>query len=108
MGRSGGKRAGARHHDASLSHPARYLPPPRSVDVADQTLRQFTRWLAANDVTTVGAITRRNIEDYKVHLVAQPGIHGQPMAKSSQRHRLGTVSYTHLRAHETGRNLVCR
>ena len=26
------------------------------------------------------------------------------------RHRLGTgtVSYTHLRAHETGRNLVCR
>ena len=21
---------------------------------------------------------------------------------------LGTVSYTHLRAHETGRNLVCR
>src|SRR5665213_600602 len=91
MGRSGGKRAGARHHDASLSHPARYLPPPRSVDVADQTLRQFTRWLAANDVTTVGAITRRNIEDYKVHLVAQPGIHGQPMAKSSQRHRLGMI-----------------
>ena len=23
-------------------------------------------------------------------------------------HALGPVSYTHLRAHETGRNLVCR
>src|SRR5665213_3599921 len=64
---------------------------PRSVDMADQTLRQFTRWLAANDVTTVGAITRRNIEDYKVHLAAQPGIHGQSLAKSSQRHRLGMI-----------------
>src|SRR5678810_176096 len=28
---------------------------------------------------------------------------GQPIGTS-----LGTVSYTHLRAHETGRNLVCR
>jgi site-specific recombinase XerD len=64
---------------------------PRSVDMADQTLRQFTRWLAANDVTTVSGITRRNIEDYKVHLVAQPGINGQSLAKSSQRHRLGTI-----------------
>ncbi len=64
---------------------------PRSVDVADQTLRQFTRWLAANDVTIVSGITRRNIEDYKVHLAAQPGIHGQSMAKSSQRHRLGMI-----------------
>jgi site-specific recombinase XerD len=64
---------------------------PLSVDVADQALRQFTRWLAANDVTTVSGITRRNIEDYKVHLAAQPGTHGQSMAKSSQRHRLGMI-----------------
>jgi site-specific recombinase XerD len=64
---------------------------PRSVDVADQTLRQFTRWLAANDVTIVSGITRRNIEDYKVHLAAQPGIHGQSMTKNSQGHRLRMI-----------------
>ena len=61
---------------------------PRSVDVADQTLRQFTRWLVANDVTTVTEVTRTHIEDYKVHLAAQPGTHGSTMAKNTQRHRL--------------------
>jgi len=64
---------------------------PRSVDVADQVLRQFARWLATNDVATVGAISRRNIEDYKVHLAAQLGLHGQLLAKSSQRQRLGMM-----------------
>ena len=27
---------------------------------------------------------------------------------NGQNYRIATVSYTHLRAHETGRNLVCR
>ena len=47
---------------------------PRSVDVADNTLRQFARWLADNtDVVVVADITRTNVEDYKVWLAAQPG-----------------------------------
>jgi hypothetical protein len=63
---------------------------PRSVEYADHTLRQFTRWLAANDVTTVSGITRTNIEDYKVHLAAQSGIHGRSMTKNSQGRSNGT------------------
>ena len=64
---------------------------PRSVDVADQTLRQFTRWLVANDVTTVTEVTRTHVEDYKVHLAIQPGTHGSTMAKNTQRHRLRMI-----------------
>ena len=33
---------------------------------------------------------------------------GQLSKRFDVRDGLGTVSYTHLRAHETGRNLVCR
>ena len=32
----------------------------------------------------------------------------QEAKKMSSPHNIGAVSYTHLRAHETGRNLVCR
>ena len=42
---------------------------PRSVEAADQTLRQFVRWLVANtNVTVVADIERGHIEDYKVWL----------------------------------------
>lgn len=65
---------------------------PRSVDVAEATLRQFTRWLvASSDVTTVAAITRTHIEDYKLWLVVQPGTHGATMAKNTQRDRLRMI-----------------
>jgi site-specific recombinase XerD len=65
---------------------------PRSVDVADITLRQFARWLiASSDVTAVAAITRTHIEDYKVWLASQPGSAGTTMAKNTQRHRLRTI-----------------
>jgi site-specific recombinase XerD len=64
---------------------------PRSVDVAEATLRQFTRWLVAStDVNAVAAVTRTHIEDYKLWLVVQPGAAGT-MAKNTQRHRLRTI-----------------
>ena len=45
---------------------------PRSVEAADNTLRQLARWLVAEtDVTIVAGITRTHIEDYKV-LVGRP------------------------------------
>jgi site-specific recombinase XerD len=65
---------------------------PRSVDVADITLRQFARWLiASSHVTAVAAVNRTHIEDYKVWLASQPGSGGTTMAKNTQRHRLRTI-----------------
>ena len=65
---------------------------PRSVDVADSTLRQLARWLVAEtDVVTVAGITRRHIEDYKVWLAAQPGCKGPTLAKNTQRQRLKMI-----------------
>ena len=65
---------------------------PRSVEVADQTLRQFTRWVTtATDIAVVADIERRHVEDYKVWLAAQPGQKGQLLAKNTQRHRLRMI-----------------
>ena len=65
---------------------------PRSVDAADNTMRQLARWLvAATDVTTVAGITRTHIEDYKVWLASQPGVSGPNMAKNTQRQRLRMI-----------------
>jgi site-specific recombinase XerD len=65
---------------------------PRSVDVADSTLRQFARWLVAEtDVVVVADITRTHVEDYKVWLAAQPGSKGSTLAKNTQRQRLRMI-----------------
>lgn len=65
---------------------------PRSVDAADQTLRQFSRWLVtATDVRAVGEIKRSHFEDYKVWLASQPGARGGLMAKNTQRQRLRMI-----------------
>lgn len=65
---------------------------PRSVEVADQTLRQFARWLTtATDITIVAAIERTHVEDYKVWLAARPGQKGKLLAKNTQRHRLRMI-----------------
>jgi site-specific recombinase XerD len=65
---------------------------PRSVEVADQTLRQFARWLTtATDIAVVTDIERAHIEDYKVWLAAQPGQKGKLLAKNTQRHRLRMI-----------------
>jgi site-specific recombinase XerD len=65
---------------------------PRSVEAADNTLRQLARWLVADtDVVVVADITRTHIEDYKVWLAAQPGAQGPTMAKNTQRMRLRMI-----------------
>ncbi len=65
---------------------------PRSVDVADSTLRQLARWLVAEtDVVTVAGISRRHVEDYKVWLASQPGCKGPTLAKNTQRQRLKMI-----------------
>jgi site-specific recombinase XerD len=65
---------------------------PRSVDVADSTLRQFARWVTdTTDIDTVAAITRTDVEDYKVWLAAQPGCKSPTLAKNTQRQRLRMI-----------------
>ena len=65
---------------------------PRSVEVADETLRQFTRWVTtATDIAVVADIERHHVENYKVWLAAQPGKKGQLLAKNTQRHRLRMI-----------------
>jgi site-specific recombinase XerD len=65
---------------------------PRSVEVADGTLRQLARWLTANtEVRVVSDIKRSHIEDYKVWLAAQPGVTRPTMAKNTQRQRLRMI-----------------
>jgi hypothetical protein len=65
---------------------------PRSVDVADSTLRQLARWLVTNtEVAVVADISRRHIEDYKVWLAARPGSRGPTLATNTQRQRLRMI-----------------
>jgi site-specific recombinase XerD len=65
---------------------------PRSVDVADSTLRQFARWLVeATDIDTIADVRRHHIEDYKVWLAAQPGTKAPTLAKNTQRQRLRMI-----------------
>jgi site-specific recombinase XerD len=65
---------------------------PRSVEVADTTLRQLARWLTTEtEVAVVNEITRGHVEDYKVWLAAQPGQKDQLLAKNTQRHRLRMI-----------------
>lgn len=65
---------------------------PRSVDVADSTLRQFARWLIdTTDITAVANIRRSHIEDYKLWLAAQPGTKAPTLSKNTQRQRLRMI-----------------
>ena len=66
---------------------------PRSVEMADATLRQLARWLTTEtDVVVVNQITRTHVEDYKVWLAVQPGqADHSTLAKNTQRHRLRMI-----------------
>jgi integrase len=65
---------------------------PRSVEVADSVLRQFARWLlAATSVTAVAAISRDDIEDFKLWLAARPGGAAGRLSASTYRQRLQTL-----------------
>ncbi len=65
---------------------------PHSVELADITLRQLVRWMAAEtDATTVAGIARTHMENYKLWLSVQPGTSDGHLAKNTQRHRLRTI-----------------
>ena len=65
---------------------------PRSVDVADATLRQLARWLLEHgDVSTIADIGRGDIEEFKLWLATQPGMRGDGLSQSTQRQRLHTL-----------------
>jgi integrase len=62
---------------------------PRSVEVADVVLRQFARWLLDHtDVRAVAEVGRSHVEDFKLWLVARPGMRGDGLSVSTQRQRL--------------------
>jgi site-specific recombinase XerD len=65
---------------------------PRSVEVADNVLRQFARWLlAATSVTTAAGISRGDIEDFKLWLAARPVRATGRLSASTYRQRLRTL-----------------
>jgi site-specific recombinase XerD len=62
---------------------------PRSVDVADNSLRLLGRWLIAHtDIDTVAGIRRDDIEDFKVWLAGRPGVGGKKLSGNTHRQRL--------------------
>jgi site-specific recombinase XerD len=64
---------------------------PRSVEVADSSLRQLARWmLASTGIESVAEICRDDIEDYKVWLARQPGNKGA-LSANTHRQRLRTL-----------------
>jgi site-specific recombinase XerD len=66
---------------------------PLSIDVADNTLRQLSRFLLANTtITAVGDVRRDDIEAFKMWLAAQPGNRpGATLSFNTQRQRLGML-----------------
>ena len=62
---------------------------PRSVDVADNSLRLLGRWLIAHtELDTVAGIRRDDIEDFKVWLAERPGVGGKKLSGNTHRQRL--------------------
>jgi site-specific recombinase XerD len=71
-----------------LSQASTFLA-PRSVESADTVLRQFARWLLEHtDVHAVADIGRDHIEDFKLSLIARPGMRGDGLTANTQRQRL--------------------
>jgi integrase len=66
---------------------------PRSIEVADYTLRQLARFLIAEtSITSIGGIARNDIEAFKLWLAAQPGGRpGSTLSFNTQRQRLGML-----------------
>jgi site-specific recombinase XerD len=62
---------------------------PRSVDVADNSLRLLARWLTAStEIEAVADIRRDDIENFKVWLAARPGVGGKQLSSNTHRQRL--------------------
>lgn len=62
---------------------------PRSVEVADNSLRLLARWVVAHtEIDTVAGVRRDDIEDFKVWLAGRPGVGGKKLSGNSHRQRL--------------------
>ena len=77
---------------------------PGSVSGADLALRSFAAFLAktAPEVTSLAAVTRRHIEDYKPWLAARPGQSKPRLTTATIAHRLGTLRMFFVRLDEWG------
>jgi site-specific recombinase XerD len=77
---------------------------PRSVENTDQASRSFAGFLAkaAPEVTCLGQVTRRHIEDYKPWLAARPGQNKPQLTPATIAHRLGTLRMFFVRIAEWG------
>jgi site-specific recombinase XerD len=65
---------------------------PRSVDVADNSLRQFAWWLITEaGLHRVEAVRRDDIEDFKVWLAARPRPRGGTITAETHRQRLRMI-----------------
>ena len=85
---------------------------PGSVGGADLALRSFAAFLAEQNtthadrqdlqVTGVGQVGRRQVEDYKPWLAARPGQRGGRLSNATLAHRLGTLRMFFVRIEEWG------
>jgi integrase len=77
---------------------------PGSVSGADLALRSFAAFLAqtAPEVSCLGQVTRRHIEDYKPWLAARPGQNKPALTPATIVHRLGTLRMFFVRLDEWG------
>ena len=65
---------------------------PRSVEAAENALRQFARWMITQaQITAIAKISRDDIEDYKVWLAAKRLSAGQVISAETRRQRMRTV-----------------
>jgi site-specific recombinase XerD len=77
---------------------------PGSVSNTDQALRAFAGFLVqdAPEVTSLGQVTRRHIEDYKPWLAKRPGQNKARVTSATLAHRLGTLRMFFVRIEEWG------
>src|SRR5665213_1480296 len=95
-------------HAIDLRHPGQ--PFDRFQSVARKHVRHVTRthpklWIEASQPASLREMLA---EFYPILLENKAKYKATPTHSLEELLRLETVSYTHLRAHETGRNLVCR
>src|SRR5664279_2427589 len=77
---------------------------PGSLTGADLALRSFAAFLleTAPEVTAVGQVTRRHVEDYKPWLAKRPGQNKARVTTATLAHRLGTLRMFFVRIDEWG------
>lgn len=77
---------------------------PGSIRGADLALRSFATFLAEHyrDITTVAAVTRTHIEDYKPWLAVRPGQTTSGLKPNTVAHRLGHLRMFFIRIEEWG------